>query len=74
MENLKESLIIAPLATLGSEIAKHQKGGSLAVITDENVADFYLEDCMDSLKAAGFQVFSYIIGPGEASKNGTLYL
>ena len=74
MENLKESLKIAPLATLGSEIAKLQEGKSVALITDENVADFYLEDCMDSLKAAGFQVFSYIIPPGEESKNGTLYL
>ena len=74
MENLRETLIFAPLATLGSEVSKIQDGGSVAIITDLNVADIYLEPCMDSLKAAGFQVFTYVITPGEESKKGTLCL
>lgn len=74
MENLRETLRFAPLATLGEEISKIQDGGSAAIITDMNVADLYLEPCMDSLKASGFQVFTYVITPGEESKNGTLYL
>lgn len=48
--------------------------GSLAIITDENVAELYLDACVESLENQGFRVFCNIIPPGEASKNGSVYL
>lgn len=41
----------------------------LAVVTDSNVEPLYLDRTADSLKKAGFQVQSFSIPAGEASKN-----
>lgn len=41
----------------------------LAMVTDSNVEPLYLDRTADSLKKAGFQVQSFSIPAGEASKN-----
>ncbi len=45
------------------------KARKLAVVTDSNVEPLYLDRTADSLKKAGFQVQSFSIPAGEASKN-----
>ncbi len=56
------------LDTLGTELAALAKGNVL-VVTDTNVAPYYLERTENSLKSAGFSVISEIISAGEPSKN-----
>lgn len=59
---------------LGPAVRDIVKGDSLVVVTDENVAPLYLNRCMQSLKCAGFDVYSFVIPPGEESKSGMTYL
>jgi 3-dehydroquinate synthase len=54
---------------LGEALKKAVIGGKIVVITDSNVKNIYLEDLISLIKAAGYQVFSYVIEAGEASKN-----
>jgi len=54
--------------------ALHPQSGTVAIVTDENVRDLYLETVESSLKQAGFAVCSYAVPPGEISKSGTQYL
>ncbi len=62
------------LKLLGNELEKYQHGGSVAVVTDTNVAPLYLKEAVDSLSRAGFAVNSVIVKAGEESKDGTTYL
>lgn len=62
------------LEKLGEGVRPLIKGDSLAVVTDENVEKLYLNRCIQSLKCAGFDVYSFVIPPGEESKSGEMYL
>ncbi len=62
------------LEELGYEAKAVVKGNSIVVVTDENVEKLYLNRCMQSLKCAGFDVYSFVIPPGEESKSGMQYL
>ena len=62
------------LKLLGNELEKYQHGGSVAVVTDTNVAPLYLKEAEDSLSRAGFAVNSVIVKAGEESKDGMTYL
>lgn len=42
---------------------------TVAVVTDSNVEKLYLQTVTDSLRAAGFSVFSVVFPAGESSKN-----
>jgi len=41
----------------------------IMVVTDSNVKDIYLEECIGELSKTGGQVFHYVIPAGERSKN-----
>lgn len=62
------------LEELGCQIRPLIKGNSLTVVTDENVAKLYLNRCIQSLKCEGFDVYTFVIPPGEESKDGKTYL
>ena len=62
------------LAEIGERTKPFQEGGTLAVITDENVAPHFLETCLRSLEDAGYRTESRIIPAGEESKSGAMYL
>ncbi len=53
----------------GEQIRAVTQAETLAVVTDSNVAPLYLQRVEDSLRAAGFSVFSVIFPAGERSKN-----
>ncbi len=57
------------LDNLGNEIRPLTKALRAAVVTDSNVAPLYLKRALESLKAAGFQVYSFTFTAGEAYKN-----
>lgn len=62
------------LEQLGIEAKKHIKGARLMIVTDETVADFYLDKTIKVLLEADFEVHGFVIEPGEHSKNGETYL
>lgn len=62
------------LEHLGEAVRPLVNGNSLAVITDRNVEKLYLHACIQSLRCAGFDVYSFVIPPGEESKSGKQYL
>ena len=62
------------LAEIGERTKPFQEGGTLAVITDDNVAPHFLETCLRSLEDAGYRTESRIIPAGEESKSGAMYL
>lgn len=63
------------LASLGRETAKVTKAQKIAIITDTNVEQLYLEAAKRSLLDAGFpELTVFIIPAGESSKNGQTYL
>ncbi len=43
--------------------------GKALIISDDNVAALYIEKVSNSLKSAGFEVFSFVISHGESSKS-----
>ena len=59
---------------IGPAVRDVVKGESLMVVTDENVAPLYLNRCIQSLRQEGFDVYSFVIPPGEESKSGEMYL
>ncbi|HUU92313.1 MAG TPA: 3-dehydroquinate synthase, partial [Phycisphaerae bacterium] len=65
------------LPTLGTEAKAAGRSPKVALVTDENVARHYLDPAMESLRAAGLQVETAVLGAGEASKTlegaGELY-
>ena len=62
------------LSEVGKEIANIQESGTVAIITDSNVAPLYLKICEDSIKASGLNAISFVIPAGEKSKSGEVYL
>ncbi len=56
------------LADCGRIISGLLKSKRAAVVTDSNVAPLYLEKVCASLKAAGFEVTSFVFEAGEQSK------
>ena len=62
------------LDELGDRAAKVLRGRNIAVVCDSNVAPLYLGRAYASLKAAGFNVFTFSFPAGESSKNGQTYL
>ncbi len=61
------------LDSLGQELAKIASGKVL-IVTDENVAPLYLGRAYQSLKSAGFTVFTTTVPAGEASKSAKYYV
>ena len=59
---------------LGAELHKYIKGDSLMIVTDETVAELYLDRCIQTVSEAGFGVHGFVIEPGEHSKTGDTYL
>ena len=56
-------------SALGEYLTELNAGKQVAVVTDENVANLYLEQVAESLGSAGFGVTPLTIPPGEASKS-----
>ena len=69
-----KKIIYGNLMDLGNEISKIQPKGSIGIVTDQNVAEYYMEECAESLRNQGFELSYYIIPPGEESKTGEVYL
>ncbi|MHC1683109.1 MAG: 3-dehydroquinate synthase [Clostridiaceae bacterium] len=51
------------------KIANINEGSKVVVITDENVNKYQSEKCIKSLKKNGYEIYKYIIEPGEKSKS-----
>ncbi len=62
------------LEEIGKCLQQLQCGGKICIVTDSNVAALYLEACTESLETAGYEVYEYILSPGETSKNAENYL
>ncbi len=63
------------LAQVGERVrALLPKARCAALLSDSNVAPLYLEGVQSSLIQAGFEVITFCIPAGEASKNGENYL
>ncbi len=59
------------LDSLSDKIGELGLGNKCAVITDQNVADHYLQTVLDQLVSAGFEASAHIVSAGEASKSVT---
>ena len=57
------------LSRLGTELKKVSSGCKVAIITDSNVANYYLPHVQKQLADAGYRVYSHVFPAGEASKN-----
>lgn len=57
------------LEQLGERVSELGLGSKCALITDSNVAGFYLDRVLENLSAAGFDVTSHVVPAGEASKS-----
>jgi 3-dehydroquinate synthase len=57
------------LQQLGKECARLKLGQKCAVITDTNVAKYFLPSALKGLKATGFDAVSIIVPAGEKSKS-----
>lgn len=62
------------LDSVGECSAKLIKGRNAVVVSDETTHELYFSRVSDSLTRAGFTVFSYVIVPGEGSKNTSNYI
>ncbi len=62
------------LSQLGQEAAQVITGRTAAILSDSNVWPLYGQITENSLKNAGFHVYSFVISAGEASKSGSTYL
>ena len=58
----------------GKLIKTTLKGGKCIIVTDKNVAGFYLERCRRMLEKESITTSSFIIEPGEESKSGRVWL
>ncbi len=56
------------LASLGSRIARLRPGARTAIVTDRNVAKYWLEQTEASLREAGIASSRIVVEEGEASK------
>ena len=59
------------LESLGERITGLSLGEDCALISDENVAEHYLEEVLEILGKAGFRVSQHVVKAGEASKSMT---
>lgn len=57
------------LGELGGQCRDLGLGGQVALVSDEVVAERYLQPAAESLRAAGFQVLEVVYAGGEGSKN-----
>ncbi|NMC11289.1 MAG: 3-dehydroquinate synthase [Chloroflexi bacterium] len=57
------------LAGLGEALRKHALSSSIGVVSDRNVAEYYLHTVLKSLKDAGFEYFKVVLPAGEETKN-----
>lgn len=62
------------LPSLGQEAVKCVWGRKACVVSESNVYPLHGAAAEQSLKAAGFEVVSYVFPAGEESKNGQTYL
>jgi shikimate kinase/3-dehydroquinate synthase len=64
-------IVITPqsLASLGEALRRRELAGPVAVVSDRNVAEHYLEPALHSLKKAGYHPFQVVLEAGEAQKN-----
>lgn len=81
MQNIRVNLnqnsydiVFDSLETLGECVRPLVKGKNVLVVTDDNVARFYLAKVEKSLEAQGFCVFESVVKSGEASKTPETYL
>ena len=61
------------LPGLGKEVSALGKVSAVAIVSDSNVFPLYGETARQSLKEAGFRVYSYVFPAGEESKNLSIY-
>ena len=59
------------MGTLGARIAALRPGAKAVIVTDENVARYYLRATETALGAAGMATSGVIVPPGEASSAGS---
>jgi len=57
------------MGTLGGRIAALRPGAKAIIVTDENVAQYYLRATESALGAAGMATSAVIVPPGESSKS-----
>jgi 3-dehydroquinate synthase len=57
------------LDDIGSMLVQLNLKGPITLVTDENVAAFYLLRTVEKMRASGFAVQKVVIPPGEASKS-----
>ena len=57
------------VGTLGGRIAALRPGAKVVIVTDENVAQYYLRATETALGAAGMATSAVIVPPGESSKS-----
>lgn len=62
------------LEHLGAELHKYIKGDTVMIVTDETVAELYLDRCIQTVSNAGYEVHGFVVEPGEHSKSGEVYL
>ncbi len=64
-------ILIGPglIASAGQQIAARLPGIRAAIVSDENVADLYLEKLGESLSRAGIESTSIVLPAGEKTKN-----
>jgi len=55
--------------SIGEEISKIYEGNEIALITDENVDEFYGDIVKKSLEDNDFKVLKVVLNPGEGSKS-----
>ena len=56
------------LGNLGPEMSDRGLGGPVAVVSDDNVAPFYVQGVIESLSSSGYKTESIIIPAGENNK------
>lgn len=56
------------LRGIGKELKRLNLGGKIAIVTDRNLARHYLKPMGRALAAAGFEVQSVVLPPGERTK------
>ena len=62
------------LGQLGTEVSAVVSGRAAVIVSDSNVWPIYGAEATLSMKMAGFQVCSFVLPAGEASKNSGNYL
>ena len=62
------------LEHLGKQLHKYIQGDCIMIVTDETVAELYLDRCIQAVSDAGYEVHAFVIEPGEYSKSGEVYL